>query len=218
MDETQLYRRNEKKSAGKRAPSGAAVMQARVTDALTRALFVEWSQRGFAALSLEAVAKRAGVSKMALYRRWPSKLAMISDRLDAVGIELTDIPNQGSLTRDVRAALLDIRRLLRHPLIRRIVPDLHAELPRSRGLRALIGPFQAARRARAERVIHRAIARGELAADINLELANDVLIAPLYWRMIVIGGRADLAYIDALTVSVVATLQSAGSKPRLSVS
>lgn len=38
-------------------------MQRRVTDALTRALFVEWARVGYAALSLEAVAKRAGVGK-----------------------------------------------------------------------------------------------------------------------------------------------------------
>ena len=193
---------------GKRAPTGAALMQARVTDSLTRALFVEWAERGFAALSLEAVAKRAGVGKAALYRRWPSKLAMISDRLDAVGIEITDIPDQGSLTRDIRAALLDIRKLLRHPLIHRILPDLHAELARSPDLREVIRPIQAARRARAERIIHQAIARGELPENVHLELASDVLAAPLYWRIIVIGGRADLAYIDALTVGIVAMLKT----------
>lgn len=199
---------NHMKKVGKRAPTGAALMQARVTDSLTRALFVEWAERGFAALSLEAVAKRAGVGKAALYRRWPSKLAMISDRLNAVGVGITDIPNQGSLARDIRAALLDIRKLLRHPLIRRILPDLHAELARSPDLREVIRPIQAARRARAERIIHQAIARGELPENVHLKLASDVLAAPLYWRIIVIGNRADLAYIDVLTVAIVAMLQA----------
>ncbi|RYZ59046.1 MAG: TetR/AcrR family transcriptional regulator, partial [Proteobacteria bacterium] len=58
----------------RRAPSGAAVMQPAVTDALTRELFGEWAERGYAAISLERVALRAGVGKAALYRRWPSKL------------------------------------------------------------------------------------------------------------------------------------------------
>lgn len=196
----------------KRKPTGAALMQASVTDALTRALFVEWAERGYAALSLEAVAKRAGVGKAALYRRWPSKLAMISDRLNAVGVELTDIPDLGSLARDVRAILLDIRRLLRHPLIRRIVPDIYAELARSPGLRTVIEPFQAARRVRAERIIHQAIARGELPGDTNLSLASDLLAAPLYWHMIVIGRSADRAYIEGLANAIVAMLQSGAQK------
>lgn len=183
-------------------------MQLAVTEALTRALFVEWARCGYAALSLEAVAKRAGVGKAALYRRWPSKLAMVADRLCEVGVEITPLPQTGSLHGDVQALLLGFRRVLRHPLIRRIVPDLHAETPRSPGLASAVHRLQAQRRERGRTLIHRAVSRGELRPSIDVELANDTLAALIYWRIIVTGGSMDREYIARLTRAVVGALQA----------
>jgi AcrR family transcriptional regulator len=193
-----------------RIPSGAAVMQPAVTAALTKALFIEWARTGYGALSLEAVAKRAGVGKAALYRRWPSKLVMVSDRLEQIGIELAIAPDTGSLLGDVRNLLSALRRLLRHPLVRRILPDLHAEMVRSPELAAIIqGRLQRERRERAAAIVRRAIKRGEIRADIDVEMVNDAIGGILYWRMIVTGGRADNEYLDDLARFIVAALRSA---------
>jgi AcrR family transcriptional regulator len=192
----------------RRAASGAAVMQPAVTEALGRALFEEWAASGYAGLRLERVAARAGVGKAALYRRWASKAEMASECLGAAGLTITDVPDQGSLAADLRAALLAIRRALRHPLIRRIVPDLHAELMRSPELEAAVRPFQAARRARGVAMIERAIARGELPASLDMELVADLVAAPLYWRLTVTGGTADAAYLDRLVVVLIAAIRA----------
>ncbi|THD53513.1 helix-turn-helix domain-containing protein, partial [Phenylobacterium sp.] len=53
--------------------SGAAVKRPQITDALARRFFEEWARVGYSALSLDAVARKAGVGKAALYRRWRSK-------------------------------------------------------------------------------------------------------------------------------------------------
>ncbi|HML54802.1 MAG TPA: TetR/AcrR family transcriptional regulator [Solidesulfovibrio magneticus] len=192
----------------KRKPSGAAVMQPGVTEALTRALFIKWAESGYAALSLEAVAKLAGVGKAALYRRWPSKQAMVLDRLEAVGLHVTDAPDQGSLAGDVRALLLAVRRVLRHPLVRRIVADLHAEIVRTAELREAVRTFQTARRERADALLARAVARGELPGDLDFERAKDLLAAPLYWRMVVLGEPATRDYIAGLVDTTVAALRN----------
>ncbi len=181
-----------------RRPSGAAVMRVQVTDALSRAFFFEWSRVGYAALSLERVAKAAGVGKAALYRRWPSKTAMASDLLSRVGLTLTDTGDKGSLEADVRALLLAFRRVLRHRMIRRILADLHAEIGREPALEAAIRPFQQARRDRVQLIVERAIARGELAPTVDRETILDFLVGPLYWRLAVIGGCSDVAYIERL--------------------
>ena len=194
----------------KRKPSGAAVMRGALTDALFRALFQEWAERGYAALSLEAVAKRAGAGKAALYRRWPSKAALARDALDQVGLDLTVVADQGSLRADIRATLGALRRVLRHPLARRIIPDLHAEIGRSAEVATFMRPFQHTRRLRGEDLISRAVARGELPATVDLEIANDLLAAPLYWRMIVVPGRTDAAYLDRLAMVIEAGLRSLG--------
>ncbi|WP_213773071.1 TetR-like C-terminal domain-containing protein [Bradyrhizobium sp. dw_78] len=181
-----------------RQPSGAAVMRVEVTDALSRAFFSEWSRVGYAALSLERVAKAAGVGKAALYRRWPSKAAMASDLLSRVGLTLTETGDMGSLEADVRALLLAFRRVLRHRLIRRILTDLLAEIGREPALETALRPFQQARRDRVQQLIERAIARGELAATVDRETILDFLVAPLYWRLAVTKGRSDIAYIERL--------------------
>ena len=192
----------------KKPPSGAALMKPTLTDALVHAFFEEWALRGFAALSLEAVAKRAGAGKAALYRRWPSKLAMAREVLDLIAVDLTATPEQDTLAADVMALLVAIRRALRHPIIRRIVSDLNAELARSTEFAAAMRPFQEARRARGEALLRRAMARGELSANLDIDMANDLLIAPLYWRMAVVMGHADRIYLDRLAAVIVAGLRS----------
>lgn len=197
---------------GKRRPSGAAVRRPAVTDALRRALFEEWAANGYRGLSLERVAARAGAGKAALYRRWPSKLAMVDDALQAVGINVTEVPDTGSLAGDVTALLLSFRRVLRHPLARRIIPDLHAELGRSRELEGPLATLTAARRARVMPILDRAIARGELRPGVDRALAADLVAAPLYWRTVVTRGRADRGYLDRLTAAIVAGIRASASE------
>ncbi|RYX85693.1 TetR/AcrR family transcriptional regulator [bacterium] len=192
----------------RRPLSGAALMQPSVTEALTKALFEEWARTGYGALSLEAVAKRAGVGKAALYRRWPSKMAMVSDCVEKIGIEVADSPDTGSLLGDVRELIRSLRRLLRHPLVRRILPDLHAEMLRSPELaHAIRGRLQGERRARSAAVFQHAIERGEIAADSNIELLNDAIGSMVYWRLIITNGRADNQYIDELAHFIVNALR-----------
>ena len=173
-------------------------MRDEVTAALSRAFFIEWARVGYAALSLEQVAKTAGVGKAALYRRWSSKVDMASDQLSQVGLKLTDTRDMGTLEADLRALLLAFRRVLRHPMIKRIVADLNAEVARDPALEEAIRPFQQARRARAQQLIERAIARGEVDEDADREMILDLLAGPIYWRLVVIGGRSNLAHIERL--------------------
>ena len=193
--------------ASRRAPVGAAAYRPEVTSALTRALMEEWARVGYSALSLEAVAKRAGVGKAALYRRWPSKLAMVSESFATLSLAAGPLPDRGSFAADLDAALRELRRLLRHPLVRRILPDLHAEMPRSPELARLVrSHVQAPRRARLAALIERAIIRRELPPGCDADAAADLIVAPLYWRLVVAGGRADDAWLDGLAATIAAAL------------
>jgi AcrR family transcriptional regulator len=171
-----------------RALSGAAIMRADVTEALVRAFFQEWARTGYSGMSLERVARSAGVGKAALYRRWPDKPVMAGDLLSRVGLTITDVGDQGSLEADLKALLFALRRVLRHPLVKRIITDLHAEIERTPALEAAIRPFQRARRERINGLLDRAIERGELSPLVDREMAADLIAAPLYWRVAVLGG------------------------------
>lgn len=189
-----------KRKRSDRAPSGAAVRQPSVTAALTRALFVEWARHGYGALAMESVARRAGVGKAALYRRWPSKLAMVIDRLEQADLAIAEVPDTGTLRGDLRHLLGSLYRQLRRPLVRRILPDLHAEMLRSSELAAAIrGRLQVTRRARGALLVERAVQRGELSSDADAEFFSDAAGGLLYWRMIITDGDARPAYLDELT-------------------
>lgn len=195
-----------------RSLSGAAIMRADVTEALTRAFFDEWARAGYAGISLERVARSAGVGKAALYRRWPEKPAMASDLLSRVGLTITDVGEQGSLEEDLKALLFALRRVLRHPLVRRILTDLHAEIERTPALERAIRPFQRARRERIDGLLNRAIERGELSPTIDRETAADLIAAPLYWRIAVLGGKSDRKHVARLARMLAGALR-ADSQP-----
>jgi len=168
-----------------RHPSGAAVMRTDLTHALIRAFFEDWAAYGYGGISLERVATRAGAGKAAIYRRWPSKLALASDAIDDLGLKLTDVSERASLFEELEAYLLMMRRALRHRLVRRILPDLYAEAARETELAIALKRLAAARRTAGTALIERAIVRGELNADIDVEMALDMIPSALYWRIIV---------------------------------
>jgi len=201
--------RNRSVDAVKRKPSGAALPNAALTEALHRAFFREWAERGFAAISLERVAARAGAGKAAIYRRFSSPQEFAAAAVTALGLGVAMPEDRGSLHADVLAFLMRLRAVLRHPLIRRILPDLHAEAARSTAMRALNTTVAEARRAQAQVLLDRAIARGELDPAVDRDLALDLLPAALYWRMVVLGRTPTRAQVAAQADAVVAALRAA---------
>lgn len=200
--------RNRLDEKSKRRPSGAAVMRDEVTTSLLRAFLEEWAVQGYAALSLERVAARAGAGKAAIYRRWPSKLALAADAVQKFGMVLTDVADKGSLRDDLRAYLLMLRRALRHRLVRKILPDLYAEASRGSELLSVLQDLSASRRRGGASLIERAIGRGELPVGIDRELAMDMIPASLYWGMIVTRRRITRVQLQRQVEALVAGLRA----------
>ena len=161
------------------------VLQDSVTHAIYRALFEEWAETGYSALRMERIATRAGVGKAALYRRCKSKFELVTEAVAATASTITPIPDSGSFEDDVVRLVRRLAATLRHPLVRRILPDLHAEHARSDELANLLERVTVDRRAQATKMLDRAIDRGELPLETDRKLVLDMLIAPLYWHVIV---------------------------------
>jgi AcrR family transcriptional regulator len=196
-----------------RPASGGAVLRQRVTDAIAEAAFAELAEAGYARMSMEAVARRAGVGKAALYRRWPSKLAMVTELIRTRVIEELPLPPAtGALRADLRGLLGTFRDQLANPLIARIAPGLLAEASHDGALAEVIYAEAAApRRAAARAILQGAIDRGELPAGLDLELGTDLLIAPLAFRALVMRGRSDDEYLETLTRATEAALKAAAA-------
>jgi len=139
---------------------------------------------GYRALTIEAVAARAGVGKTTIYRRWPSKLELV---VEAVAEMRPPLPTEdtGSLQGDFLAFQRgQISRVAAGPMPR-IAPRLLAESVNDRELHEavqheLIDPIRTA----IGEVLQRGVDRGELRADLDLELATDVVHGTVVYRIL----------------------------------
>jgi AcrR family transcriptional regulator len=191
----------------RRRTSAGPVLQSEVTDAIQTAFFEELAEVGYGRLSIDAVAKRAGVGKAAIYRRWRSKLDMTVALTSEVAVAAIDVPDTGSLRGDIRQYLDNACEAIAHPLARHIIPDLLAEATRNPALAdALVPTLRTPRRAKAAILFQRAVKRGELAADSDLEMCMDFLAGPLYWRLAVVHTPTGEDYLDRLTDRIMAAL------------
>jgi AcrR family transcriptional regulator len=178
-----------------------------VTAAITGAFFEELAKVGYGRMSVDAIVRRAGVGKAAVYRRWPSKHAMAVALISEVAVRGAPMPDTGSLRGDLAALMSGLRKAMRHPLASRIIPAVAAEAGRDPELeRVLRDTVEEPRRASAAEIVHRAVARGELPHDCDVELALDLMIAPLYWRLLVRRRDLDAASIERLADSLAAAL------------
>ncbi len=180
-------------------PARARVLQGRVTAAITAAFFEELAEVGYGQLSVDSIVRRAGVGKAAIYRRWPTKNAMAVALISDVAVRGDLVPDTGTLRGDLVALLNQLSAAMRHPLASRIIPAVVAEAGRDPELeRVLRDTIEIPRRAGVADIVHRAIARGELPDDCDVELALDLIAGPLYWRQLVRRRDLDAAGIERL--------------------
>jgi AcrR family transcriptional regulator len=171
----------------------------RATAAILGAARELLEERGLKALSVDAIAARAGVSKATIYRWWPSKAAVVMDAFLAGTGPRMPFPDTGSAREDLRRQLRSVIRLFNEPRTRGPFVALIAESQHDPELaRALRERFIASRRAAAREVFARGQARRELRADLDVELAIDALYGALYYRLLVSGEPLRPRYADAL--------------------
>jgi AcrR family transcriptional regulator len=191
----------------RRAPAGAAVLREDITEAIRAAVFEELAAVGYGRMSIEAVARRAGVGKTAVYRRWKSKPELVLDVVSAFASMGVPVPDTGSLRTDLRTLLGFINWALRHELASQIVPDLLAEAARNPEIgRALADTLREAQRGISAVMVRNAVARGELPGEIDPDLAVDLVLGPLYWRVAVVRTKLSPHHLDRLAAGTAAAL------------
>jgi AcrR family transcriptional regulator len=99
----------------------------RIDDAVLRATVELLGRSGYADLSVDAIARRAGTSKPAIYRRWPSKAHLVHEAAFPIN-EATELPDTGSLAGDVREMVRRSAGVLTTPAARAALPGIVAEV------------------------------------------------------------------------------------------
>ena len=161
-------------------------------------------QDSFAQLRIEHIAARAGVSKAAIYRRWPSKQALALELLVALAGPHISIAETGDTREELLACVINPMRAVTDtpfgPVIRSLLSQIATDP-------TLGDPFRAtvvqARRTEISRVIERGIARGDLRPDADPRIATELLVGPVYFR-VMFGGELTRDFagriVDAMLV------------------
>lgn len=162
----------------------------RVNRAVLEATLASLSEEGWSRLSMEGIARRAGVGKAAIYRRWKSLEEVLTAAVDGL-VAGIDIPDEGSIEADLLELMHQAVELYRG-VSGRMMPGLVAAMAQHESVaRAVRKGFLAPRRRALRQVLERAVARGELRGDLDRELALDFLGGPLFYRLLVTGGPLD---------------------------
>ena len=146
---------------------------------------------GYGRLTIEGVAARAGVGKATVYRWWPSKGALVVDALSE-NRAAPPVHDTGSLRTDLVRALEYVIGVLTTSPEGSIIPALTADLVRDPALAEMFRTqILRPRRAVFEQMLHRAVERGELPADVDVALILDSCVGAVFYRLVVSGEPID---------------------------
>jgi AcrR family transcriptional regulator len=137
---------------------------------------------------MDDVAERARVGKSAIYRRYRSKDELVGATVAALVSDI-DVPDTGDTREDIVALMDGAVDVYTDPVRAAVMPSLVGAMQRRPDLaRTIREGFLTGRREALRAVLARGIARGDLAADLDMELALDVLGGPLFYRLLITGG------------------------------
>jgi AcrR family transcriptional regulator len=168
--------------------------------AATQELLLE---RGYAGVTIEGIAARAGVGKQTIYRWWPSRAALVLEAY-VTGEEAVPPPAEGRSVRDDVPALLGwliavLAEPTGGPVLAGLVSDLQHDADLARGFRRDVVP---ARREAMLAALERGRARGEIRENADLELAVDTLHGAVFYRLLLSGEPLDDAFAERLAEQV----------------
>ncbi|WP_061081359.1 TetR/AcrR family transcriptional regulator [Nocardiopsis alborubida] len=180
------------------------------TKTIMRATLALAQEGGYAALSMEAVAARAGVGKHTIYRRWPSKGLLFLDSLLTLNEPALDYPDTGDVMADLRRQAHAAVDLLGSPpwgpLYRSLVGEAQHDPLIAAGLNERFV------RPQTEKTFARLSAaqeQGQIAEDYDIGLGMAILSGPLYYRLLITDEPLTHAYVDQVLEALFA-----GMRPR----
>jgi AcrR family transcriptional regulator len=146
---------------------------------------------GFDAVTMDAIAARAGVGKATVYRRWSAKEELVAEAIAAI-VRGVPVPDTGRIAGDVlalmRVALAMYADRATGPLLSGLVAAMARSAPIAAAVRA---GFVASWRDAVRQVLARGAARGDLRTPVDTELALDLLFGPLFHRYLLTGAPLD---------------------------
>ncbi|MFN8624882.1 MAG: TetR/AcrR family transcriptional regulator [Candidatus Binatia bacterium] len=164
------------------------------------------SERGITELTIESVAARAGVGRPTIYRRWPSKLALVMAAI--MTLPELRVPETGTVHGDLRKLAADTLAILRSSALGRVLPHLLTEISDDAVLNEAIARYRTERSVPWMAAVRRGIARGDLPPGTHPETLH-LLVGGAVMQQSWSGARTrDAAVLDEVVSIVVAGIKS----------
>jgi AcrR family transcriptional regulator len=178
--------------------------------AILEATLALLAEQGFSALKVERVAHRAGVGKATIYRRWRSKLPLVVEAFSLLpALEEVDT---GDLVTDLKQMLRGYFELFNATPLGTVLPSLAGERRHNHALSKLLDPVLRSRRQPLVHALERAVARGELPRDLDLELAVDLIVGPIAVRLFFGGAKFSPRLIDSIVDLALSGLRAGAAR------
>ncbi|MFI5730850.1 TetR/AcrR family transcriptional regulator [Kribbella sp. NPDC051587] len=159
--------------------------------------------QSFAGLTMEGIAKRAGVGKQTIYRWWPSKAAILLEALQERGGATLIFPDTGDIVADLRTQMTQVVRAFNDPMFAAYSRGLISAAQSDPEIAAAV--VESIIRPRVDLCVDRlakAQQAGDIHPDANLPDVVELLYAPLYYRLLLHTRPTTEAQVDAVLTMV----------------
>ena len=178
--------------------------------AIIRATLELLLESGYRSLTMEGVRARAGVGKATIYRRWSSKEELVRDAIVFIHDDV-EAPDTGSLRGDYEGMASRVRSAAKRAGAATFMARLLGETANDPELHAIFyDNLVEPRRAQTRTILERAMARGEIRDDVDIDLIIDLFAGPVIYRLLIT--RGDLEQLPAIDKQLDALLN--GLAPR----
>jgi AcrR family transcriptional regulator len=155
-------------------------------------------ERGFANVTIEGIAARAGVAKQTIYRWWPSKVDILLDTLIDDASSRLAVPAASSAVESTRQYLRSLARFLTREPAGKVLLALLGEAQHDPAMaHAFHQRYLDPQRQSEREMIERGIASGELSAELDIDAVLDALCGAIFYRALT-GTRIPRTLIDRL--------------------
>jgi AcrR family transcriptional regulator len=161
-------------------------------------------ESGYGRLTIDAIARRARVSRQTVYRWWPAKAEIVLEALNDAASAIAPAPDTGSLETDLRTLL---RSTIAGATGRnaRMLAALMAEAQFDEAFaESFRRDFLARRRRVLRETLERGRARGEIGASADLDFLVELAFGTLWYRILSHNARLDRRFADQLTDTLLA--------------
>ncbi|HEY3870982.1 MAG TPA: TetR/AcrR family transcriptional regulator [Actinocrinis sp.] len=165
------------------------------------------AERGYAAFTMDALVERTGVSKTTMYKHWPTRTDLIAAAIQAMAVDPV-APDTGDIRDDLIALTMDSLNAYTGPRWSGLasVQEAAAHDPE---LRASLQSAVSTRFSAPKAVLERAVSRGQLRAQLDVDTAVTILIGAVFFRL----RAADLPQVRREVPAIIDTVLD-GLRPR----